>query len=177
MENQRTQTKVAMNYGTLFGLGGVVISLLFYFMGTDIQSKLPTYITDTVLCIFIIIGIKSYRDEDLGGYISYGKSLGTGTLISLFGGIITAIYLVLFFKYIAPDMIQRILDSTQQKLIEEGMSDDKIEMAMSYTRKFMTPIWFFGLSLIGTAFMGFLFSLIISIFMKKEESPFNSKIG
>ena len=159
MENQRTQTKVAMNYGTLFGLAGVAIFLLFYFMGTDIQSKLPQWISYAVLCVFIVVGVKSYRDEDLGGYISYGKSLGTGTLISLFGSFISAIFVVLFFKFIAPDMIQRILDSTQQKLIEEGMSDDKIEMAMSYTRKFMTPIWFFGLSLIGTAFMGFLFSI------------------
>ena len=177
MENQRTQLKVAMNYGTLYGLAGVAIFLLFYFLGTDIQSKLPQWISFCVLIIFIVMGIKSYRDEDLGGNIGYGKSLGTGTLISFFGGIITAAFTVVFFKYIAPEMIQRIIDSTQQKLVDEGMSDDKIEMAMSYTRKFMTPMWLFTFSVISSTFMGFLFSLIISIFMKKEDSPFNTNIG
>ena len=177
MENQRTQTKVAMNYGTLFGLSGVAVFLLFFFIGTDIQSKLPQWISYVILCVFIVIGIKSYRDEDLGGYISYGKSLGTGTLISLFGSFISAIFVVLFFKFIAPDMIQRILDSTQQKLTEDGMSEDQIEMAMLYTIKFMTPIWLFFFSVISTTFMGFIFSLIISIFTKKEQNPFNSNIG
>ena len=177
MENQRTQTKVAMNYGTLYGLAGVAIFLLFYFLGMDIESKLPQIISYIVLCIFIITGIKSYRDEDLGGQISYGKALWTGTLISFFGGIITAIFTVLFFKYIAPDMIQKILDTTQQNLEEKGMSEDQIEMTMDYTRKFMTPMWLFAFSVLGSAFMGLLFSLIISIFMRKEENPFNSNIG
>ncbi len=177
MENQRTQTKVAMNYGTIFGLAGVVIFLLFYFMGTDIQSRLPQWISYGVLCVFIVIGIKSYRDEDLGGYIGYGKSLWTGVLISFFGGVITAIFTILFFKFISPEMIQRILDSTQQSLVEKGMSDDQIEMAMDYTRTFMTPIWLFTFSVLGTTFMGFIFSLFISIFMKKEESLFKSNIS
>ncbi len=74
-------------------------------------------------------------------------------------------------------MIQRILDSTQQNLVEKGMSDDQIEMAMDYTRTFMTPIWLFTFSVLGTTLMGFIFSLFISIFMKKEESLFKSNIG
>src|SRR4051812_47080981 len=103
MENQRTQHKVAMNYGTLFGLCGVAVFLLFYFIGLDMQSKMPSFSQYALLIFFIVIGIKSYRDEDLGGSISYGKALGTGTLIGLFGGIITGVFTLLFFTYIAPD--------------------------------------------------------------------------
>lgn len=177
MENQRSQVKVAMNYGTLSGLSGVVIFLLFYFMGTDIQSKLPQWISYVILIIFIIIGIKSYRDEDLGGFISYGKSLGTGILIAIFSGIIGAVFGVVFFTYIAPEMIDRIIESVQEDLSAKGMSESQIEQAVSYTRKFMTPMWLFAFSVISSAFMGLLFSLIISIFTRKEQSMFNSNIG
>jgi hypothetical protein len=177
MENKRTQVKVAMNYGTLNGLAGVALTLLFYFIGTDMQSKIPQLTGYAVLILFIVMGIKSYRDEDLGGYISYGKSLGTGTLISLFGGIISAIFIVIFFTYIAPELPQQILEGTQQKLAERGMNEEQIEQAMSMTKKFMSPVILFIFGIVGTVFMGFIFSLIISIFMKKESNPFNSNIG
>jgi hypothetical protein len=177
MENQRTQIKVAMNYGTLYGLSGVAVFLLFYFVGTDIQSRLPQWISYIILIIFIVMGVKSYRDEDLGGNISYGKSLGTGVLISVFGGIISAVFSLLFFTYIAPEMTQKILDAAQQSMVEQGMSEEQIEMGMGYTQKFMTPTWLFLFSVLGSAVMGFIFSLVISIFMKKEANPFNSNIG
>jgi len=177
MENKRSQVKVAMNYGTLYGLAGIAVTLLFYFLGIDIQSKIPRLINVAVLVVFIYMGIKSYRDEDLSGFISYGKSLGTGTLISLFGGIISAIFTVIFFTYIAPEVAEQIINSSQEELAEKGMSEDQIEQAINMTRMFMSPVWLFLFSILGATFMGFVLSLIISIFTKKESNPFNSNIG
>ena len=74
-------------------------------------------------------------------------------------------------------MIQRILEAAQQNMAEKNMSEEQIEKAMEITQKFMTPVWLFIFSILSTTFMGFLFSLIISIFTRKEESPFNTNIG
>ncbi|HNQ62272.1 MAG TPA: DUF4199 domain-containing protein [Bacteroidia bacterium] len=177
MENPRTQTKVAMTYGAYYGLAGALVFLLFYFMGTDIQSRVPQYVGYVIMIIFIIMGIKNYRDEDLGGSISYGKSLGTGILIATFGGVITGAFTILFFTVIAPDMLERIITASQEKMLEQGMDENSMQMAMEYTRKFMTPTWMFVFSILGSAFMGLLFSLIISVFMKKDQTPFQSNIG
>ncbi len=177
MENKRSQLKVAMNYGTLYGLAGIAVTLLFYFIGTDIQSRIPQLIGWVLLVVFISMGIKSYRNEDLGGFISYGRSLGTGTLIGLFGGIITAIFIVIFFNYIAPELQEQIINSSQEKLAEQGMSEEQVEQAINMTRTFMSPVWLFLFSILGATFMAFIFSLIISIFYKKEDNPFNSNIG
>lgn len=174
MENPRSQTKVAMNFGAMYGLASAAMMLIFYFMGADMQAKAPQYLGYLLLILFTFMGIKNYRDQDLGGYISYGKSLGTGVLISVFGGVVTGAFTLLLFLLIAPEMTQKILDMTQQRLVEQGMPEDQIAMAMEYTRKFMTPTWLFIFSILGSAFMGFIFSLIISIFMKKEENPFGS---
>jgi hypothetical protein len=177
MENKRSQAKVAMNYGLLYGLAGIAITLLFYFLGIDMQSKIPMFVGFIALIIFIFTGVKSYRDEDLEGYISYGRSLGTGTLIALFGSIITAIFTVILFTYIAPELPEKILENAQQKFAEGGMSDDQVEQGLKMTRMFMSPVWLFLFSILTTVFWGFLFSLIISIFTKKEGNPFNSNIG
>jgi hypothetical protein len=177
MENPRTQTKVAMTYGGYYGLAAAASFLLFYFMGTDIQSRVPQYIGYVIMVIFIFLGIKSYRDEDLGGYIGYGKSLGTGILIGLFGGVITGAFTVLFFSVIAPEMLEQIIAASQEKMLEQGQDEKSMEMAMEYTRKFMTPVWMFVFSILGSAFMAFLFSLILSVFMKKDQTPFQSNIG
>ena len=178
MEAKRTQTKVAIHYGALYGLAAIAVSLLFYFFKTDIQSKLPQYSAWVVQIVFIAMGIKSFRDEDLGGYISYGKSVGTGILISIFGGIIAAIFSIVFFVYIAPEMKQMILDAAQQKMGEQGgMTDEQMEIAMEWTAKMMSPGWLFFLSILGSVVMGLIFSLIISVFMKRDANPFKSNLG
>jgi len=177
MENQRTQNKVAMSYGLMFGLSGVAVFLLFYFTGADMQSRWPNYLTYILLILFITMGIKSFRDEDLGGEIGFGKAVGTGTLISIFGGIIVGAFTALFFVYIAPEMTERIIEAAQQNMVENGMSEEQIEMAGNMTRKFMTPMWLFFFSILGNAFMGLIFSLIIGIFLKKDKNPFSSNIG
>jgi hypothetical protein len=177
METKRTQTKVAMNYGALYGLAAIAVSLIFYFLNTDFQSKWPQYTSWLIQIIFIALGIKSYRDEDLGGFIGYGKSVGTGILISIFGGILIAIYTVVFFQYIAPEMVQKILDAAQQKMGEQGTPEEQIEIAMHWTAKMMTPGWLFAFALFGSSIMGLIWSLIISIFMKRDSNPFQPNLG
>lgn len=175
MESPRSQIKLAMNYGAFYGLSSIIIMLIFYFAGANIQSKWPQWISYLLLITFMILGIKSYRDVEGGGHISFGKSLGTGVLISIFGSIITGAFTVVLFTFIAPDMTQRILEMTQQNLTEQGMSEEQINMSIEYAQKFMTPLWLFLFSVVGGAFMGLLFGLFVSIFLRREPgNPFQS---
>ena len=175
MENKRSQWNVAMSYGTMFGLASAIVFFIFYFAGADIQSKWPQYIGYGMLILFLVLGIKSFRDQDLDGYISYGKSLGTGVLVGLFGGIITGIFTVLMFTVIDPGMANKLIEATQQKLIDQGLPESQIEMSISYARKFMSPPILFVFSIVGQVLMAFIFSLIISVFLKKEQNPFDSR--
>lgn len=177
MENPRSQVKVAMSFGAMYGLANAAVALIFYFIGTDIQSKAPQLLGYTALILSIILGIKSYRDTELGGFISFGKSVGTGLLISIFGGMIIGAFTVLLFTYIAPEMMQLIINATEEKLAQQSMSEDQMQIALGYTRKMMTPIPLFIFSIIGSAIAGLIFSLLISVFMKKEQNPFNTNVG
>ena len=170
---KRSQAKVAMTYGAMYGLASCIVYLAFYFGGAAIDNKWPQYLGWAILLVTLYIGIKNYRDQDLGGYISYGKSLGTGVLIGMFGGIIAGAFSVLMFTVIDPSLVEKIIEKTQQDLVEKGnMSEDQISMAVSMTRKFMHPGILFIFAVLGTMFLSFIFSLIISIFTKKEQTPF-----
>src|SRR5437667_11482637 len=103
---KRTQAKVAMAYGTMYGLAASILYLIFWLAHSDVQSKTPQWLGYVLLIIFIVAGIKSYRTQELSGFISYGKSLGTGVLIGFFGGIITAFFSVLMFTVIDPGLTQ-----------------------------------------------------------------------
>jgi hypothetical protein len=170
---KRSQWKVAMTYGAMYGLASSIVYLIFYFAGADIDNKAPQWIGYLILIATLYIGITNYRNNDQGGYISYSRSLGTGVLIGLFGGIITGFFTVIMFTVIDPGLAQKIVEKAQEDMIEKGnMSEEQITMAISWTQKFMNPIVLFLFSILGSVFMSFIFSLVISIFTKKEQTPF-----
>lgn len=167
----KSQTRVAIRYGAILGLINVIIYLMFYFGGASVESRYPTYIGYVVDIIVIVFGVKAYRDQYCEGFITYGKSLGTGVLIGLFSGIISAIFTVLMFTVIDPGLGQKIIEATQQKLADRGMTEEQIQMSITMTKKFMHPALMFIFAIAGTVLITFIFSLVISIFMKKEK-PF-----
>ena len=176
-ETPRTTTKVGMKYGLIYGVALIGVSLIFYLMGTNLESKVPQFLSYGVLLAVIIMGTKSYRDDDLGGYISYGKSVGTGIVIAFFGSIILAFYMYLFFAFIDPAMADKILEMAEQQMMEKGLPDDQVEMAIEMQKKFITPGWMFAFTILGYTFMGLILSLVTSIFIRRNpENPFNSNV-
>lgn len=53
--------------------------------------------------------LRSYRDHYNSGYISYGKSLGAGVVITVYAAIITAIYIYVLYAFIDPGLIDKSL--------------------------------------------------------------------
>lgn len=175
MDSPRSKVNVSMTYGAYYGLSAVVMMFLSYFLSADMKSSLPTILSYVLLALFMFLGTKSYRDHDLGGGISYGQCLSTGVLISIFGGIIVAVFSVVMFTLIDPSMTEKILEDARQRMFEQGTPDDQIEMAINMSRKFMSPIWLFLFGVLGSAFAGFLISLFVSIFVRKSTNPFTDQ--
>ena len=164
---------IAMNYGVILGVVIVIVSLLFYMMG-ETTNKLQSWLNYVIMIAAIYIGVKHHRDNDLNGYISYGAALGTGTLIILVAAIMLGVYMFVFTKIIDPDFIQYILDKAESDMEDQGQTQKQIKIAMKYTAMMMTPFWIAIMSSIGTIFMGFIFSLITGIFLKKKDPSFDS---
>ena len=172
-EKSVTPLKNAMHYGAVVGLILIIVSVLFYILGKS-DSGIQTWIAYAVLVAGIIIGTQNYRDNLLGGYVTYSQCLSSGTLITFFTAIITSFYTYIFFTFIDASLIDIILEKQMIAMEDQGMDDADIEMAMMYTRKFMTPLWMSILSLLSYTFMGFIFSLLTSVFLKRKDDSFES---
>lgn len=177
MENEKkpSQFQTTLTWGIILGFVGVIYSLLLYFMG-QFQNRTLGFLGIVISIVFIYLGIKAYRDQSLGGFISYGRSLGTGVLISVFAAIISTIFMVILFTSIDPGLIDTILQQSQDKMTERGMSADQIDKALEFSKKLFIPITAFS-ALLMNVFWGLVISLIVSIFTKKEGSPFDSAMS
>lgn len=164
--------KGAMTSGLILGLALIVFSVVLYILGI---YKPPTWvgILNYVLIIGgIFYGQKKFRDDELGGYISYGKALGTGVLVALFASIIYGVYFYLLTAVIDPGYMDQIYAATEEALLEKGNSEDQVEQMLDAAKQYMTPIMLLVSSVIGFVFWGTIFALITSIFVKKNEPMF-----
>ena len=171
MENKNTSVgKNAINYGAILGIVLIMYSLILYMLDM-ITNQALAYVSYIFMLGGVIIGIKNYRDKVLGGYISYGKGLGFGTLVCLFAGILSAIYTYVLYDIIDPELIDKMIAIGQEKMIEQGLSQEQIAQAEPFQRKFMHPGIMAGMVIFMTTLIGFVMSLIVAAVLKKEGEP------
>lgn len=163
----------ALRYGIYTGIAYVVVSLLFYSL--DLSDKpWVGYSSFVILIVGIVLGTLAYRDKHSGGFISYGRALASGVLISLVTGVIMGIYSYFFFGFFDPEMMEKMLDMSAENMAKKGMTDEQIDAGLKFTSKFMTPPIIAATSLLSLTFWGTIFSLITSIFIKREDNSFDA---
>jgi prepilin signal peptidase PulO-like enzyme (type II secretory pathway) len=174
-ENKSSFMKSSLYWGVILGVVLIIYSLLLYFVDLSYE-KWVSWISYVIFIGGIIISTISYRNNELGGTITYGQALGFGTMVILFAAVISAIYSFIFMQFIDPGSIDKILQMAEEQMIERGIPEDQIEMGLEMQRKFMKP-WLISLiSVPGSVLFGFIFTLITSIFIqkKKAEIPFEN---
>ena len=166
--------KSAMTSGLIVGIALVVFSLLIYIMGVVKPPFWVSLLQYVIIIGGIIYGTKKFRDDDLGGEISYSKALGFGVLICVFASIIMGVYMVLLMTVIDPEFMNKMISVIEEEYVKMGMSEDQIDAAMKFVSKMQSPL-FMAISTVFTfAIMGTIFSLVTSAFLKKEKSIFET---
>lgn len=173
MENETVGTnwKHIMNWGAITGIALIASGLIFYMLGVK-TSKISQFLSYIILIGGIYIGTKKYRDDIGNGMLSYSKSLITGTQIAFFASILLGFYMFIFFTYVDASMITEILNQQEQAMIDKDMPTENIEDAMNIMRKFMTPTSMSATTVVSFTLIGFFVSLIVSLFVKKEDKSF-----
>ncbi|HPD96142.1 MAG TPA: DUF4199 domain-containing protein [Tenuifilaceae bacterium] len=175
MEENKSNLNLTMTWGLFLGLVLIVLHLITYLMGV---YKSPSWLG--ILNYVVIIGAMvmaqlKTRNDLQGGYITYGKSLGTGILVALFSSIIYAFYFIILTKFIDPSYMDKMLEVVEELYYQKGMPEDQIQMAMEMARKFTTPIFTALSTMFGFVVMGTIFSLITSAFIKRQEPMFTEQ--
>lgn len=170
MEEQKPSLwKSALNWGVILGIALIIYSLLMWILDLSLEQWV-SWVSYIIMIGGIVLGTKSYRDNILNGAISYGQALGFGVLMMLFASIIAAIYSYIFFAFIDPEFVNKMLQMVEEQLLERGMPDEQIEMAIEMQRKFMKPVIMALMTIPTYTFIGLIISLITSIFLKKKPA-------
>jgi hypothetical protein len=171
-DHKNSLMKQAMTYGAIIGIALVVYSVLLYITGMTFSKGLG-FIQYIILFGGIFMGAKSYRDNVLGGAITYGKALWLGVLISVFVGIINVFFNFLMMRYIDPGLIDKYMAIMEEQFENSRfIPADQFEEAMERSRDAMTAVWSLPVGVLSFTFFGFIISLITSAFVKKDANPF-----
>lgn len=162
--------KHSMIFGVYISIVLIVLTLIFYVLNMYTEQW-----TGYVGYVFILAGIAyasiQYRDKRLGGFASYGQCFSSGFFAGFVAAIIVAIFTFVYMNIMGEGYVDEILLSTEENILESrpDISDDELEMAMSFTRNMMKPWWLSIIAFFSYTFFSVIFALITSIFIKKEN--------
>jgi len=174
MENQSNSVNhMAMSYGLYMGLALILNSVIFYVMGSPFSNYIG-YISYAILIGGIAFSMRTLKENNSEAGVPYGRALGLGTLQSLFASVIFAFFTFVLFKLVDNTLIDKFFTFLEEQLIKNGTSDSQTEAVVAMYRKVITPLTYSLGQILSVTFMGFVFSLILAIFFKKQSTdPFH----
>lgn len=158
-------------YAVILTIVGAAFRLLFYFTGYETEKLAAgqnlQYIGLVGFIVVLVLGIRAVREEDPGKFMSYGRGVGSGVLISLFSGLMSAVYNVIHIKFINTQFADYQIDMLRTKWEQAGMGAKQIEQAEPMARMMMGPVPHAIATVVISVVMGTLVALIASIFLKR----------
>ena len=163
-----------------FGLiSGAVISVLMSanMMLVDSANEhglILGYATMVAAFAMIWFGVRSYRDNVLGGSIGFGRALSTGLLIMLISSCFyVATWEVIYHKFM-PDFADKYAAQALEKAKAQGKSAQEIEatrvQVADFKKMYANPLLFIGLTLLEPVPVGVLVSLVTAGILSRRKA-------
>ena len=170
--------KTVLTYGPIAGV--IIVLLMSLFIGLmgkeqDYQmGEILGYASMIVALSTIFVGIRKYRDDELGGIITFGKAFQVGLLITL---VASAIYVAAWMFYSAgggaDEMMTAYLDQMVEKMEASGATQAEIDAKVSEMEQFQemykNPIVKIGITFLEIFPVGLIISLIAAGLLRKTE--------
>jgi len=170
MEQKVNVWKTNLTNGLILALAGISYSLVMYFLDLTFNQTLG-YFFLLIQIILLFFLVKSYRDNYLHGYITYGQAVGAGVVIIFYSAIIMAVFTYVLYAIIDPGLTAKKLAFMEEMMLKKGTPQAGIDAFMKIQEKLQKPIIAAPISIIGSVFGGTILSLIIGIFVRKEGNP------
>lgn len=170
MEEKPSSARLALKWGLIIGIASVLFSTILY-VTEQVGNTSLSVIAYVIIIVGLVMAMREYRSLN-NNYLSYGEGLGLGTLTAAVAGILSSLYGVLYTTVIDPEFQGRMMDQLRVQYEEQGMSDDQIDKAMQFGQLFQSPGLLFVFGVLGTIFMGFIFSLVIAAILRRNRPVF-----
>jgi len=139
------------NYGEYIGYTGILLSMLFVFLG-----------------------MRAYRENVLGGSISFGKAFQVGLLITVISCLCYVIAWMFVYHFIMPDFLDKYIAHALEQMQQSGASAEQISAQTaqmeSYRKMYQNPIMRFGMTFLEPFPVGLLVTLISAIVLRRKSA-------
>jgi hypothetical protein len=175
-ENNTTPATItAVQLGILFGIIMILQFVILYVLDIDPVSNPMVGTVMNVFNYFIIPALMiylvctGYKKANFG-FISFGECIKKGVSLCVVAGLIYAVFSALF-NYFFPEFVEEILRKTRAVMIEKSpeMTAEQVDMALSWTKKFMSPMLIVPVTILMYSLLGLIHSLIIGAIVKKDK--------
>jgi putative Mn2+ efflux pump MntP len=167
-------------YALILTVCGALFNLLMYFTGLQTENlatgQYVQWLGFVLMFVILWLGIKAVRDEAPEKGMSYGRGVGTGTLIALYSGLMSSVYSFIHFKFVNTEMAEYQIAMARPKWETMGMGEAQMEQAEKFTRFIFGPIVQAIATPILVTLFGVLMSLVIAAFLKRPAAATAPKV-
>lgn len=169
---------IIIKYGIISG----VIATLFMITSTLLHNDNPNlkngeiigYSGILIAFIFIFVAVKSYRDKENNGVISFGEAFKIGLYITLIASTFYVATWLIEYYFFMPDFMDKLISSTIENLKAQGLSPTEIEAKSKememYRTWYKNPILVILMSYMEILPVGLFITLISSLILKRKKA-------
>ena len=157
--------------GIIISLFLIVYALIIQFLDLS-KNKGLSSLQFIILFAGIIWSAVSFANQ-MNGNVSFGNVFAHAFKTAAAVTAIMVVYTIISIKFISPEMVNQAMDEARTQMEGKNMSDDQIDTALNFTRKFFVPLTAGGV-LLFFLLAGVIAALIGAAVSKKnpQEGPF-----
>lgn len=160
-----------LTYGVYLALANSALTLAGFFLGYQTENMASgqwfQYLSWVAMLVLVILGIRAVREENEHKALSYGRGVGTASLIGLYSGLIGGVYAFIHFKFVNPSFTDYLVEFIRNQPQSAGMTDAQLAGMEQGVRMFYSPVVLAIASPFITTLICTVIGLVASAFLKK----------
>ncbi len=171
-EESITFEEVVKKWGPIYGIVGLIYTLIttmfdFATMGLAVQALSFVILVGIAFTVFFL-ACKEYKDDN-NGLLSFGRAFGIIALVGLIGGVIRAVGIYIYIKFVDTGYMERIQEA-QEEMRERFGAPDVDTSELPEFLKFFQTVEFLGVATFFNVMLGVLIiGLIVAAIVHKKE--------
>lgn len=170
--------KIILIYGCIGGaiiIASMMVTMPFVMDGTlDMDnSQWLGYITMIIALSVIFFGVKSYRDNQLQGTITFGQGFKVGILIALVASVMYVIWWEIYMHFFMSDFAAQYASKTMAAAKAAGATEEELAKKLEETteaQEMYGKFYFRVLITFSEIFpIGLLLSLVSAALLKRKD--------
>lgn len=171
--------KIVLVYGTI---AGIILGAMLFVTAPLFDSGVLNhnngmfvgYATMVVSLSLVFFGVKSYRDNQQNGKITFGRAFRVGIFITLLASVLYALSWEVAYHTVSKGFTNDISKHYEEEIRKNAKNETELQEELESNRKMMdmydnNPIVRFGFTLIEVLPVGIVITLLSAALLRKKE--------